>query len=105
MADLILKVTPSQVTDMAGQIKTKKEQMDGVMADMKSIVETLQTYWQSTSGEAFIEKFDIVRLEVSDSLANLYTHIEHLKQVAETYQTLEDQQQQKVNALSAQNIF
>ena len=105
MADLILKVTPEQVSEKATQITNKRSEMDGLMSEMEGYVKTLSSSWNSTSGEEYVEKYYNVRREINDSLANLQTHVDHLNHAAQTYTELEQEQLGKVDALSANDIF
>ncbi|MEG2717255.1 MAG: WXG100 family type VII secretion target [Eubacterium sp.] len=105
MAELILKVSPEEVKDKAGQINQKKGQMDGCMNEMQQKVTQLGEAWKTPSGENYVEKFQAVRQEIQDSLNALQKHTENLVQAAETYSTLEQAQIQKVDGLSTDNIF
>lgn len=105
MANLILKVTPEQVADKARQIDTQRGIMDGLLQTMGGYVQTLADSWNSDSGKLYLEKYEAVRREITDSLNNLMTHVTHLNNAAQTYTTLEQEQTQKVNALADNDIF
>lgn len=105
MADLILKVTPEQVSEKANQITNKRNEMDGLMGEMEGYVKSLASSWNSTSGEEYVEKYYNVKREIEDSLTNLQRHVDHLNQAAQTYTELEQEQLNKVDALSANDIF
>lgn len=105
MADLILKVTPQEVETKATQITNKRTEMDGLMSEMEGYVKSLASSWNSTSGDEYVEKYYNVTREIEDSLANLQRHTDHLNQAAQTYTELEQEQLNKVDALSANDIF
>lgn len=105
MAELILKVTPEEVRDKANQISQHKGQMEGNMQEMMQKVGQLGEVWKTPSGENYIEKYQSVRQEIQDSLNALQKHTENLVQAAETYESLEQSQIQKVESLSIDNIF
>lgn len=105
MADLILKVTPQDVEAKSSEITTKKSEMEEIMGEMETMVKTLSSSWNSTSGDEYVEKYYNVTREIQDSLANLQRHTDHLNQAAQAYTELEQEQLNKVNSLSANDIF
>ena len=105
MAELILKVTPEEVREKSNQINQQKREMEGNMQEMLQKVSQLGEAWKTPSGENYVEKFQSVRQEIQDSLNALQKHTDNLVQAAETYDTLEQSQMQKVDSLSVENIF
>lgn len=105
MAELILKVTPEEVREKSNQINQQKGEMEGNMQEMLQKVSQLGEAWKTPSGENYVEKFQSVRQEIQDSLNALQKHTDNLAQAAETYDTLEQSQMQKVDSLSVENIF
>lgn len=105
MAELILKVTPKEVREKSNQINQQKGEMEGNMQEMLQKVSQLGEAWKTPSGENYVEKFQSVRQEIQDSLNALQKHTDNLVQAAETYDTLEQSQMQKVDSLSVENIF
>lgn len=105
MAELILKVTPEEVREKSNQINQQKGEMEGNMQEMLQKVGQLGEAWKTPSGENYVEKFQSVRQEIQDSLNALQKHTDNLVQAAETYDTLEQSQIQKVDSLSVENIF
>ncbi|ALU13052.1 WXG100 family protein [Eubacterium limosum] len=105
MAELILKVTPEEVREKSNQINQQKGEMEGNMQEMLQKVSQLGEAWKTPSGENYVEKFQSVRQEIQDSLNALQKHTDNLVQAAETYDTLEQSQMQKVDSLSVENIF
>lgn len=105
MADLILKVTPEEVREKANEIGQQKGQMENQLEEMLQQVSQLGEAWQSNSGQNYIEKYQNVRQEIQDSLNALQKHTENLVQAAETYDSLEQSQIQRVESLSVDNIF
>lgn len=104
-ATQILKVSAQEVADKAQQINNQKQQMEGYMQEMIQKVGQLGEAWKTPSGESYIEKFQSVRQEIQDSLNTLQKHTDNLVQAAQTYDSLEQSQQQKVDSLSTENIF
>lgn len=105
MAELILKVTPEEVREKSNQINQQKGEMEGNMQEMLQKVSQLGEAWKTPSGENYVEKFQSVRQEIQDSLNALQKHTDNLVQAAESYDTLEQSQMQKVDSLSVENIF
>lgn len=105
MANLILKVTPAEVREKASQISAEKAAMESIMNEMEQMTRSLAEVWNSDSGNAYVDKYSNVKREISDSLNNLETHVQHLNSAAQTYDAMEQEQQNKVNALSDKDIF
>lgn len=105
MANLILKVTPAEVTEKASQIANEKAAMESLMNEMEQMTRSLAEVWNSDSGNAYVERYNNIKREISDSLSNLETHIQHLNSAAQTYENMEQEQQKNVNALSDKDIF
>lgn len=105
MADLILKVTPDEVSTKASQIENRRGIMEGLLQTMGGFVQQLAESWNSDSGKLYLEKYEAVKREITDSLNNLAEHVSHLNSAAQTYSSLEQEQTQKVNALADNDIF
>jgi len=103
---MTLKVTPDQVRAKAGQIKGYRSAMEGLMGDMKSEIHRLPTeYWDSRSGQNFVQRFQNVEGNILRALQALYQHINNLQEAADRYDALERAQEAKVDNLSTKNIF
>lgn len=105
MADLILKVDPSEVRTKASEINSQKQLMESLMQEMTNKVNELDSAWDSESGRAYVEKYTNVTREIQDSLEALEQHVTNLNNAASTYEDLESAQTQAVNALDVQDIF
>ncbi|MBR5088502.1 MAG: WXG100 family type VII secretion target [Ruminiclostridium sp.] len=104
-ANLILKVTPAEVETKAGEIGSCRDQMQSLMEEMVQLVQRLSTSWSSTAGDAYVERYQVLKQEINDSLLNLQTHVDHLKQAAQTYDQMEGEIGNKVTSLDSGNIF
>lgn len=105
MADLILKVEPEQVRTKATEISNQKDMMETYMQDMQNKVNELNEAWNSEAGRKYVEKYNNVSREITDSLNALMQHVNNLNQAATKYEEMEASQSQQVDSLSVQDIF
>lgn len=105
MASLILKVTPEEVRAKGIAIRAKKNEMEADMADVYGKISQLSGHWKAPSGVDYVDKYNNVRTNILNSLQALEKHCSNLMQAAESYETLENQQERAVNSLSSDQIF
>lgn len=105
MADMILKVSSDEVRTKAGEIETQKAMMQTLMEEMQSKVNLLADYWQSQSGQDYTTKYQNITRNINGSLETLMGHIRNLNDAAQRYEEIENNQVQKTQSLSTNNIF
>ena len=101
-----LKVTPADLTSKAQQVQGKIQAMTELMNQMNTAFNTVSENWQSTSGDTYKEKADVLIQEIKESLENLSFYVTDLNDAASKYEELESEIQGKVGALDdASSIF
>ena len=101
-----LKVTPADLTSKAQQVQAKIQAMTDLMSQMTTAFNTVSENWQSTAGDAYKEKADVLIQEIKESLENLSFYVTDLNDAASKYEELESELQGKVSALDdASSIF
>lgn len=105
MGDIVLKVDIEVMDQKASDLEGQCNSMQQLMADMKSCVDGLVNCWDADEGANFIGKFGYVKTEIEDSINNLNTHIQKLRQAAEIYRTAAANVNNSVEQLSTTNIF
>ncbi len=101
-----LKVTPSDLRSKAQQVQAKIQNMNDLMGQMTKSFDTLSENWQSTSGDTYKQKADVLIQEIKESLENLSYYVTDLNDAAGRYEELESEIQSKVSALDdASSIF
>lgn len=94
-----LKVTPDELKAKSTEIRAKISEMEGYLNNITSSFNTVSENWQSTSGDAYREKAEVLIKEISESLTNLTYYVTDLNDAANKYEALESEIQGKVGAL------
>jgi len=103
---MTLKVTPAEVRSKAGQIKGYRSAMEGLVNEIKGEIHRLPAdYWDSRSGQNFVQRFISVEGNILRALEALLKHVNNLQEAADRYELLERAQEAKVDGLSTKNIF
>lgn len=101
-----LKVTPADLNTKAQQIQAKIQAMTDILNQMNTSFGTVSENWQSTSGDAYRDKAEILIKEINESLENLSYYVTDLNEAANKYEELESEIHGKVSALDdASSIF
>lgn len=101
-----LKVTPADLTTKAQQVQAKIQAMTDILNQMTSSFNIVSENWQSTSGDTYRDKAEVLIKEISESLENLSYYVKDLNDAAGKYEELESEIQGKVSALDdASSIF
>lgn len=94
-----LKVTPADLNNKAQQLQAKIQAMSELMNQMTASFNAVSENWQSTSGDTYKEKADLLIQEIKESLENLSFYVTDLNDAANKYEELESEIQGKVSAL------
>lgn len=94
-----LKVTPADLTSKSQQIQSKIQAMSDLMGQMKISFDTVSENWQSTAGDSYRDKAEMLIQEIKESLDNLSFYVTDLNDAASKYEDLESEIQGKVSAL------
>ncbi len=105
MADLILKVTPEEVSTKAGEIDSQKALMDTYLSDMQGKINQLQDAWNSPSGQEYYTKYTTLSKQIQAALDDLAQHVTNLREAAAKYEEAENQQKSLVEGLSTEGVF
>ena len=101
-----LKVTPQELNRVSTSMRNSQNAMTGILATMGQSIAAMQNdVWDSASGRAFDQQFQVVRNNCTRALSALATHNENLAKAAGVYEQMEAEQQSKVRALDSSNIF
>lgn len=94
-----LKVNPADLYNKAQQIQAKIQGMTEILNQMTTAFNTVSENWQSTSGDAYRDKADVLIGEIKESLENLEFYVKDLNDAATKYEDLESEIQGKVSSL------
>jgi uncharacterized protein YukE len=94
-----LIVHPRYVDDHARWIEQHKNVMQNLMNTMQQKVTRLNCVWDSVSGRAYQDKYKNVTRNINACLTDLSHHVKDLKDAAQQYKTMEDQNVTTVDKL------
>ncbi len=98
-SNAFLKVSPAELTAKAQQVQGKITAMNDTMSQMANSFTTISDNWQSTSGDTYKEKAEILIQEIKESLDNLSFYVSDLNSAGEKYENLENEIQSNVSSL------
>ena len=61
-----IRMTPEQMRQRAGEVRTQGETFQDVINRMQSIISELQTEWEGQASRAFAEQFDRLKPAFND---------------------------------------
>jgi len=105
MADMILKVTPDELTKKSGEFKTHRSTMIRIMEEAKNNVTNLRGAWVGAAADEFQAKFKEMYTSCDMILSEMQKHENVLKEAAQVYTTSENAAKLQIEKLPTKGVF
>ena len=87
--DGILKVEPQQLISAAGEFNSTASNVGNLTNEMVSIVNALNSTWQSDSATAYISKANALESDISKLIGMIQEHSKDLEEIARNVENAE----------------
>lgn len=105
MADMILKVTPEELTKKAGEFKTHRSTMLRIMEEARNNVTNLKGAWLGIAADEFQAKFKEMYTSCDMILSEMQKHENVLKEAAQVYSASEKVAMSQIEKLPTKGVF
>lgn len=105
MADIILKVTPTELLAKASEMASQKQQLSSIMESCKTEIKSLQGAWKSEAAEQFQNKFNQVYNDIDNMLAIVEAYITTINETASIYERSETTAKSDSESLPTEGVF
>lgn len=99
-----LLVTPSELINKAGSFSSKAGEVKTLHDEMIAKVNSLSGSWTGEASEAYRGKFNALQASMDKINRMIMEHSRDLQEMAEKYQTAENQAQSAANDLPASTL-
>ena len=89
MSELVLKVTPEELRNRAGEVQDQVSEMTKVFENVKNTVDGTRSYWEGIAGDKARSEFEKHRSEADEALKRFGEYPTDLEQMAGVYQEAE----------------
>lgn len=105
MADIILKVTPEELTKKSGEFKTHRSTMLRIMEEARNNVTNLKGVWIGVAADEFQVKFKDMYASCDMILNEMQKHENVLKEAAQVYTASENAAKSQIEKLPTKGVF
>ena len=103
--DMILKVEPQVLTTKAGEMTSERAQINSLMDQAKSDINSLQGVWRSEASDEYQNKFKMVYDDIETMLTLVQNHINGLNEAANIYVAMEQTAKSQTEGLPTDGVF
>lgn len=99
MANNIIKVTPEELQRTAGEFQNLNNQVKSTTDEMISQINALKPVWEGQAAEALYSKISGLQQDMDKIYRMINEHVTDLNEMARTYLTAEQQNEQTSSEL------
>lgn len=100
----LLKVTPEKLIEAAAEFETAGQNVRNITQEMISIVDGFKSVWQGEASMGFSNRFHELSKEMDRLYSIIKEHSDSLTQMANEYQSAEDESTQNAQSLLTEAI-
>lgn len=97
----IIKVSTEQLRNTAGEFGTQGNQINTLTAEMMNIVTGLAANWEGAASQAYIQKFRGLEDDIARLNRMVQEHVTDLNDMAQAYETAENEATNLTSALAS----